>query len=243
LTWLNDWGHFILREYQNIQMRIFIISLLLSIVYGFDPQRTFTADLTKAFNIFLLDQFDQDIIDTEVKDVYHFGSRSIEALQEFLAAKGRLAYSQKYFNSLTIGTLQNYLYDQGIYPDYKPCGIFGTNTRKSLKKFLQKQSFYRYSPYHVSASNPNFDTKSVKLLQEFFSRETDPSGIPYYRSRIDGRWKTETIQALAKYLHDQNARVAYDSQCSTGLIKVTARSSGNCFFIPSVKSTSSGSSS
>ena len=36
-------------------------------VFGFDPQRTFTADLTKAFNIFLLDQFDQDIIDTEVK--------------------------------------------------------------------------------------------------------------------------------------------------------------------------------
>ena len=49
----------------------------------------------------------------------------------------------------------------------------------------------------------------MKLLQEFFSRETDPSGIPYYRSRIDGRWKTETIQALAKYLHDQNARVAF----------------------------------
>jgi len=89
----------------------------------------------------------------------------------------------------------------------------------------------------------SFDTKSVKLLQEFFSRETDPSGIPYYRSRIDGRWKTETIQALAKYLHDQKARVAYDSQCNTGLIKVTALSSGNCFFIPSVKSTSSGSSS
>ena len=55
----------------------------------------------------------------------------------------------------------------------------------------------------------SFDTKSVKLLQEFFSRETDPSGIPYYRSRIDGRWKTETIQALAKYLHDQKARVAF----------------------------------
>ena len=49
----------------------------------------------------------------------------------------------------------------------------------------------------------------MKLLQEFFSREIDPNGVPYYHSRIDGRWKTETIQALAKYLHDQNARVAF----------------------------------
>ena len=56
---------------------------------------------------------ENDLTNKKIQDVYHFGSKSIEALQEFLAAEGRLAYSQKYFNSLTIGTLQNYLYDQG----------------------------------------------------------------------------------------------------------------------------------
>jgi len=178
------------------------------IALAFDPQRSFSNDLKKGLNIFLLDQFDQDIIETEVKDVYNFGSTSVEALQEFLAVEGRLAFSQRYFNSLTIGTLQNYLYDQGIYPDYKPCGIFGVNTRRSLQEFLQKQSFYKYSPYQIKA-NSNFDTKSMKLLQEFFSRTEDKNGNPYYRSKIDGRWKKETIQALARYLHDKSARVAY----------------------------------
>lgn len=78
-----------------------------------------------------------------------------------------------------------------------------------------------------SSSVFSFDTKSVKLLQEFFSRENDPSGIPYYRSRIDGRWKTETIQALAKYLHDRNARVAFtrDFHPKYNFIKGKVRSS------------------
>ena len=60
---------------------------------------------------------------------------------------------------------------------------------------------------------------------------------PKTGSRSWGSHKPEVRSEISWKSH------SYDSQCSTGLIKVTARSSGNCFFIPSVRSTSSGSSS
>ena len=49
----------------------------------------------------------------------------------------------------------------------------------------------------------------MKLLQEFLSLEKDSDGNGYFMDRIDGRWKRGTVKALAKYLHDQNARVAF----------------------------------
>ena len=66
--------------------------------------------------------------------------------------KGRLG-PVKSFNSLIIGTLQNFMYDEGIYPDQRPCGIFGINTRTSLEIFLTSKPFYRLSPHQIGEVN------------------------------------------------------------------------------------------
>ena len=77
---------------------------------------------------------------------------SAAALQDFLLAKGRLPVTST-FDSLLIGTLQHYLWDLNLYPDEKPCGVFGPNTRRSLKIFLMRQRFYRYSVHRVNADS------------------------------------------------------------------------------------------
>lgn len=78
-----------------------------------------------------------------------FDWRSVNALKEFLSEKGRIPVNSL-FNSLMIGTLQNFMYDLGIYPDAKPCGIFGTNTRESLQKFLMMQDAARKSKHRIT---------------------------------------------------------------------------------------------
>ena len=66
-----------------------------------------------------------------------FTSQGIEVLQEFLKENGRLAVNDKW-DSLAIGTLQGYLLKLGYY-DMKPCGMFGTGTLVSFKRYLRDQ--------------------------------------------------------------------------------------------------------
>ena len=49
----------------------------------------------------------------------------------------------------------------------------------------------------------------MKLLQEYLTLEKDSEGKQYFDEKIDGRWKRNTVIALARYLHDKNARVAF----------------------------------
>lgn len=69
--------------------------------------------------------------------------------------KGRLPVNTS-FNSLLIGTLQRYLYDLGIYPDIKPCGVFGPDTRQSLKTFLAWQTFYKTSKLRLNPRSTRY---------------------------------------------------------------------------------------
>lgn len=173
----------------------------------FNPQ-TLNSNIRFALNNFLVDQYDYGVIRTEVQGSRNqFGKLGISALQEFLQAKGRLP-TNTIFNSLLVGTLQNYLHDLHLYHDEKPCGVFGPDTRLSLQHFLQRQRFYRYSRYKISA-NGNFDSKSVKLMQEFLSQPRGGGKPRYFTARIDGRWRTTTIKALREFLHDEGARVGF----------------------------------
>ena len=77
-----------------------------------------------------------------------FTSQSIAVLQEFLLENGRLPINDKW-DSLAIGTLQNYLLKLGYY-DMKPCGMFGTGTLKSFKRYLRDQVRLIQSPLQSS---------------------------------------------------------------------------------------------
>lgn len=134
--------------------RIIFLSVLSTLCDGaYFNTRSLSANTQIALNNFLLDQYDFGVIKTEVGgNSYGFSRTGIIALQEFLQAKGRLPINSV-FNSLVIGTLQTYLYDLNFYPDEKPCGVFGPDTRRGLQQFLQKQRFYRYTQHKITANS------------------------------------------------------------------------------------------
>ena len=101
-----------------------------------------------------------------------------------------------------IGTLQNFMYDLGIYPDAKPCGIFGKNTRESLQKFLMMQNAARKSKHRITPGSRHqtllltsfltsfrFGYNSIGLLQDFLKDEGYLS-----TSSISGRWSADVIK-------------------------------------------------
>ena len=94
--------------------------------------------------------------------------------------------------------------------------IIKKNSKKKLSKEIQwiPKSWkcpFRWFSILAACSHSlfSFSTTSVKLLQEYLSLETDKDGKPYLAGHINGRWKRETVTALARYLHDKNARVAF----------------------------------
>jgi len=168
---------------------------------SFDPERQLSSELKNSLTFFLEKEYYAGTIRT-MPSSDEFDWRSVNALKEFLSEKGRLPVNSL-FNSLMIGTLQNFMYDLGIYPDAKPCGIFGTNTRESLQKFLMMQDAARKSKHRITPGS-RFGYNSIGLLQDFLKDQGYLS-----RSTISYRWSSDVIKAFRQFLHDQGARVAF----------------------------------
>ncbi|CAG5113669.1 Oidioi.mRNA.OKI2018_I69.chr2.g7759.t1.cds [Oikopleura dioica] len=168
---------------------------------SFDPELQLSRELKNSLTIFLDREYELGTIKTKPSSD-EFDWRSINSLKEFLSEKGRLPVNDL-FNSLMIGTLQNFMYDLRIYPDAKPCGIFGTNTRESLQRFLMMQDSARKSKHRVTPGS-RFGYNSIGLLQDFLKDEGYLSP-----SSVSGGWSSAVIKAFRQFLHDQDARVAF----------------------------------
>ncbi|CAG5083298.1 Oidioi.mRNA.OKI2018_I69.PAR.g10339.t1.cds [Oikopleura dioica] len=126
-----------------------------------------------------------------------FTSQSIAVLQDFLLENGRLPINDKW-DSLAIGTLQNYLLKLGYY-DMKPCGMFGTGTLKSFKRYLRDQGF------NMPITDA-IDRSFVTGLNNFLHHRAGTLEVS------TTNWGDETTEAIRKWLHKIRAKVRFTGE-------------------------------